>query len=88
MTLERVTEKGRLLTIVTDQPIVFLGAGMPQAKSKDGYEFGIIDIEVDSTGSGSGTLAPAAKVSIRQGAIVVDDYGSEVVRLIDVKKVK
>jgi hypothetical protein len=27
-------------------------------------------------------------VSIRQGAIVVDDYGSEVVRLIDVKKVK
>jgi hypothetical protein len=88
MTLERVTEKGRLLTIVTDQPIVFLGAGMPQAKSKDGYEFGIIDIEIDSTGSGSGTLAPAAKVSIRQGAIVVDDYGSEVVRLIDVKKVK
>jgi hypothetical protein len=88
MTLERVTEKGRLLTIVTDQPILFLGGSMPQAKSREGYEFGIIDIEVDSTGSGSGTLAPAAKVTVRQGAIVVDDYGSEVVRLIDVKKVK
>jgi hypothetical protein len=88
LTLERATDKGRLLTIVTDRPILFLGAGMPQAASREGYEFGIIDIEVDSAGSGSGTLAPAAKVTVRQGAIVVDDYASEVVRLVDVKKVK
>jgi hypothetical protein len=88
LTLERATDKGRLLTIVTDRPILFLGAGMPQAPSREGYEFGIIDIEVDSAGSGSGTLAPAAKVTVRQGAIVVDDYASEVVRLVDVKKVK
>jgi hypothetical protein len=88
LTLERPTDKGRLLTIVTDQPLLFLGAGMPKAKAKEGYEFGIIDIEVDAAGSGSGTLAPAAKVSVRQGAFVVDDYASEVVRLIDVKKIK
>ena len=88
LTLERVTDKGRLLTIVTEQPILFLGAGMPKAKSKEGYEFGIIDIEVDSAGKGTGTLAPAAKVSVRQGAFVVDDYASEVVRLVNVKKIK
>jgi hypothetical protein len=88
LTLERTTDKGRLLTIVTDQPLVFLGAGMPKAKPKEGYDFGIIDIEVDAAGNGSGTLAPAAKVSVRQGAFVVDDYASEVVQLVGVKKVK
>jgi hypothetical protein len=61
---------------------------MPTAKAKDGYEFGIIDIEVDASGKGSGTLAPAAKVSVRQGAFVVDDYASEAIRLIDVKKIE
>ena len=88
LTVERVTDKGRLLTIVTGQPILFLGAGMPKAKPKEGYDFGIIDIEVDSAGTGSGTLAPAAKVSVRQGAFVVDDYASDVVRLVNVKKIK
>lgn len=88
LTIERVTDKGRLLTIVTEQPILFLGAGMPKAKSKEGYEFGIIDIEVDAAGKGSGTLNPAAKVSVRQGAFVVEDYASDVVRLVNVKKIK
>ena len=85
LTLERPTDKGRLITIVTDQPILFLGAG---AKPKEGYDFAIIDIEVDATGSGSGTLAPAAKVTVKQDVFVVEDYGTELVRLTAVKKVK
>ena len=88
MTLERLTDKGRLLTILTDQPIVHLGAGLPAAKSKEGYDFGIIDIEIDKTGRGSGTLAPAAKVRATGHGIVVNDYASEIVRLTDVKKVQ
>jgi hypothetical protein len=88
LTLERVTDKGRLLTIVTDTPILFLGAGLPNAKPKEGYDFAIIDIEVDAAGKGSGTLAPAATVSIKDGAFVVQDYGSELVRLTGVNKVK
>jgi hypothetical protein len=88
LTLERTTDKGRLLTIVADQPILFLGAGVPGAKPKDGYDFAIIDIEVDAAGSGSGTLAPAAKVTVKEGVFVVEDYGSELVRLTKVKKVK
>ena len=88
LTLERPTDKGRLLTIVTDQPLAFLGAGLPGAKPKEGYDFAIIDIEVDAKGSGSGTLAPAARVAVKQGVFVVEDYASELVRLTAIKKVK
>jgi hypothetical protein len=88
LTLERPTDKGRLLTIVTDQPILFLGAGVPNAKPKEGYDFAVIDIEVDSKGTGTGTLSPAAKVAVRQGVFVVSDYASELVRLTGVKQVK
>jgi len=88
LTIERVTDKGRLLTIVTDQPLLFLGAGLPGAKPKEGYDFAIIDIEVDAKGNGTGTLAPAAKVTVKQDVFVVEDYASELVRLTAVKKVK
>jgi hypothetical protein len=88
MTLERTTDKGRLLTIVADTPILHLGAGLPDAKSKEGYDFAVVDIEVDSTGSGSGTFAPAAKVTVKQDAFVVEDYGSDRLALAGVKKVK
>ena len=87
-TLERRTGDGRLLTILTDQPLLFLGAGMPGAKPKEGYDFAVIDIEVDAKGGGSGTLAPAAKIRMNQGAFVVEDYGAEIVRLTAVKKTK
>ncbi len=87
-TLERPTGDGRLLTIVTDQPLLFLGAGMPGAKPKEGYDFGVIDIQVDAKGGGSGTLAPAARLRVNQGAFVVEDYGAEMIRLTAVKKTK
>jgi hypothetical protein len=88
LVLERPTDKGRLLTIVSDQPILFLGAGVPGARPKEGFDFAIVDIEVDEKGSGSGTLAPAATIAVKQGAFVVGDYGSEAIRLTGVKKVK
>ena len=81
VTLERTTDKGRLLTIVTDAPLVFMGAGVAGAKPKDGYDFAILDLEIDGGGGGSGTLAPAAKISVKGGAFVVEDYAAEVVRL-------
>lgn len=86
MTLERTTDKGRLLTIVSDTPILFLGAGVAGAKPKEGYDFAVIDLEVDAKGAGSGTLAPAAKVTVKEGAVVVEDYASELVRLTGVAR--
>lgn len=88
VTLERATDKGRLISIVADQPIVFLGAGVPGAKPKEGFDFAIVDIEVDATGAGTGTFAGAAKVTVKQGVFVVEDYSSELVRLTAVKKIK
>ena len=88
LTLERQTDRGRMLTIVTDRPLLFLGAGLPDAKPKAGYDFGIIDVIVDPTGSGTGTMSTAAKVTVRQGVFVVDDYSGELVRLDRVTKLR
>ena len=88
LTLERVTDQGRLLTIVTDRPIALLGAGMPDAKPTAGYDFGVVDIQLKADGTGSGSLAPAAKVTVKGGAFVVEDYAAELVKLTAVKKVK
>jgi len=88
-TIERASGKGRLLTILTDQPLLFLGAGVPGAKPKEGYDFAVIDVEVDASGNGAGTIAPAAKLKMNQDAFVVEDYGgNELVRLTAVKKTK
>ena len=88
LTLERAIGDGRLLTIITDQPLLFLGAGVPGAKPQAGYEFAVIDITVDAKGNGTGTIAPAAKIKMNQAAFVVEDYGAEVVQLKEVKKTK
>ena len=88
LTLERPSDRGRMLTIVTDQPLMFVGAGMPNAKPKEGFDFGIIDIIVADNGTGSGTMSPAAKVTVKQGVFVVDEYSGEMIRLTDVKKAK
>jgi hypothetical protein len=88
LTVERATGSGRLLTIITDQPLLFLGAGLPGAKPQAGYEFAVIDITVDAKGNGTGTIAPAAKIRMNGSAFVVDDYGAEAVQLKEVKKTK
>ena len=86
LTLERPIDKGRLLTIVADTPILQLGAGVPGAKPKEGYDFAIIDLELDAAGAGSGSFAPAAKVTVKQGVFVVDDYSGELVKLTGVSR--
>jgi hypothetical protein len=88
LTLERPSDRGRLLTIVTDTPLALLGAGLPNAKPTQGFDFGIVDLTVDAQGSGSGTMSPAAKVTVKQGVFVVDEYSGELVRLTDVKRAK
>ena len=88
ITIEFPTEKGRFITVVTDKPLLFLGAGFPGAKPKAGYDFALVDIEVDASGDGSGTLTPAAKVTVKGGAFVVEDYAPELILLVGVKKVK
>ena len=80
------TDKGRLLTIVADKPILQLGAGVAGAKPKEGYDFAIIDLQVDAKGAGEGTFAPAAKVTVKEGVFVVDDDSGEIVKLAGVSR--
>ncbi|BCS30890.1 hypothetical protein TBR22_A00910 [Luteitalea sp. TBR-22] len=88
VTLERTTDKGRLLTIVTDRPILHLGAGLPGAKPREGYDFAVADLEIPASGQGTGTLSPAAKLRHANGALVVEDYGAESMTLSGVKKAR
>ena len=84
--IERTTDKGRLLTLVTDAPVLFVGGSLPNAAPKAGHDFAVIDIEVDASGKGKGTLLPAATIKVQNGAFVVDDYGTELVQLLNVAR--
>jgi hypothetical protein len=86
--IERATSDGRLLTIVADKPVLFIGGALPGAKPKEGFDFAVIDLQLDAKGGGSGVMAPAAKVKAMQGAFVVEDYGAESVTISNVKKTR
>jgi hypothetical protein len=78
---------GRMITVVTAQPILHLGGDKPNAKPKEGYDLALALLVLDASDSGTGELAPAVILSVNEsGAIVTNDYGAEVVRLVGVKK--
>ena len=82
MTIERVTDKGRLLTIVTDQPLLFLGAGLPGAKARDGFDFwGRVDIEIDAHGAGTRNPRPMPRDHDASGDVHRQDYADDIIRL-------
>jgi hypothetical protein len=73
----RASGAGRLITALTAEPIVFLGAGVPGAKAREGYELGVVILEVGASGPGRGELVPAAKIRIDQNdTVFTDDYSA------------
>ena len=81
----RTTGSGRLVTALTGLPIAFVGAGLPGAKPKTGFDLGLVLLDLAAPGTGRGEIAPAAKIRLdAQGAIVTEDYGVEAVRLSNV----
>jgi hypothetical protein len=85
---ERPTGDGRLITVVTAQPLFFVGGAEPQAKPKKGYDLGLALLVLNGQNTGDGELAPAVRVKVDGGAIVTDDYGAEKVRLVKIAKVE
>jgi hypothetical protein len=78
----RPTGSGRLITVVTAEPMLFLGAGIPSAKPVAGFDVAVAMFEVMDGGGGTGDLSPAARVTIDQhGALVIEDYGATVIWL-------
>jgi hypothetical protein len=81
----RTMGDGRLITVVTAEPLVLLGAGLPGAKPTAGYDLGLVMLQVAESGPGSGELVPATKIRMNdQGAVVTEDYSAEVVHLSNV----
>jgi hypothetical protein len=84
---QQPTDKGRLITLVTESPIFFVGGGSIDAKPRAGYEVAVLMLDVDSIGLGTGTMAAAARV--RPGGstgVQIDDYGDTPVKLATVRK--
>ncbi len=70
------------------QPMYFLGGGAKDAKPRAGYEVGVIQMEVDAAGSGTGSVAAAAKVKPGEDGVVVDDYGDQRIEIAKVVREK
>jgi hypothetical protein len=80
---------GRLITVIAPAPIVHLGAGLPDAQPKAGFDLAVAILDVKDAGGGSGELAPAATIKVDEtGAIQTQDYGAETVRLTNVQAKK
>lgn len=82
---------GKVVTLVTAQPVYYVGAGLPGAANpadKAGYSLAVVIFQVDAEGNGEiGDLAPAAKVKLDdKSGFVVEDYGAEAVRLTGIAK--
>lgn len=86
---ERPSGGGRLITIVTAQPIMFVGGAAPDAGPREGFDLALALLVLDGQDTGHGELAPAAKVKVDDsGAVVTDDYGKEMIRLTGIAKAK
>ena len=85
----RSTGSGRLVTVLTAEPIFFVGGSKPDAKPKEGFDLALALLVLDGNDKGDGELAPATKIKVDdKGAIVTEEYGREVVRLTNIAKVK
>jgi hypothetical protein len=81
----KMDDGGRQIVLATDRPISAWEA-MNRPRSMD-YDFTLADIRFDGDGKGVGKLSVAAKIRIDKetGAIEIEDFGSEPVRLTDVQ---
>jgi hypothetical protein len=78
----RPTGSGRLVTVVAAEPMLFIGAGVPQATPRTGFDMTMAMLDLKEGEPGLGELVPAAKVGIDDGgALIVEDYGPSVVWL-------
>jgi len=80
---EKVDGGGRTILVVTDRPVFFISGGQPGGtKSRAGYEIGVVEIQLDATGQGHGTMAAAARVRPDgDGGVLLYDYADDLITL-------
>lgn len=81
----KLDDGGRQIVLATDRPISAWEA-FNRPRSSD-YDFTLADIRFDGDGKGVGKLAVAAKITSnpKTGAIEIENFSSEPVRLTEVK---
>jgi hypothetical protein len=84
---EKAAADGRTIVLVTDKPVFFLGGGRSDAKPRAGYEVAVLQIQLNATGQGSGTMAGAARVRPDgDGGVLLDDYAEEPIGLTNITR--
>jgi hypothetical protein len=79
---QKDTATGRVISFVTDSPVYFIGAGVPGAKARDGFDVAVVQLTMDSSGVGQGKMAAAAKVKPGgDTGVEIEAYDAEPVTL-------
>jgi hypothetical protein len=75
------------IIMVTDRPIAF-GESYNGTRSRD-YQFGIVVLNLDKDGNGTGTLAPVCKIKFnKKDELEIENYGQKPLRLANVRRTK
>lgn len=77
--VERADEKGKVLTLVADRPLVFLNA--ERERNTVGYELTIVELRLDSAGNATGSMIGAGRVKPSPDGVVLSDFNEAPVQL-------
>jgi hypothetical protein len=78
---------GRIISIVTDQPIFFVGGGKVGAKPREGFELAVLQLKMDDAGTGEGTMAAAARVKPGgETGVRIDQYADQPIKLVSIRR--
>jgi hypothetical protein len=79
--------EGENLTVISDEPMGFLGGAKSGAPSKKGFDLTYAMIWIKPSGAGSGEIGPAAKIKwMESGAPAPVRYGNKIVWIENVTK--
>jgi hypothetical protein len=80
-------EGGQHIVMVTDRPISI--AERYRGTRSNDYPFGVVVMNVDKSGQGTGTLAPVCKIKFnKKNELEVEHYGQKPFRLANLRRVK
>jgi hypothetical protein len=84
---ETAEASGRVIVLITDRPVFFVGGGQETSKPRSGYEVALLRLQIDGAGRGQGTMAGAARVRPDgNGGVLLDDYAEQPIALTSVTR--
>jgi hypothetical protein len=85
--MERSGPNKRTISVVTERPVYFVGAGKADAKDRKGYELAVLQFVMDDSGVGTGTMAAAARIKPGgPNGFQIDDYADQPIELVTIHR--